>query len=153
MVRKIMVAALACAAIGLPAAAPAAPGKGKAAKAERSVGKAAKAASRRAKSQGPANASARAIERASPRSVLGQSSVVAGPLAGLDVGDELFGMRDGSSYRIGSVDRIVPGGDGRVGNVLVRTVDGRVVPVAPRSIAFDSASGQWTTGGPRPTVR
>lgn len=128
MIRRIMIAALASAALALPGAAHAGPGKSKAAKSARTAHK----------------ATARA------NSMLRGTSVVAGPLTGLDPGDAVYGTVNGSMQQVGSVERIVPRADGRVGNVLVRTVDGRILPLSPGSLSLDSASGQWTAVSLRP---
>lgn len=149
MVRRMIISAFAAAALASGGSAIAKPGgaKGKAAKVER-VQNAGKGAAMRAKgrlnSRGPLNASARGIERSSANSVLKGSTVVAGPLTGLDPGDPVFATVDGNLREIGTVRRLVPGHAGRVGNVLVRTPDGRTVPVKPGSLTFDEAAQQWT---------
>ncbi|HET7817643.1 MAG TPA: hypothetical protein VFK58_08720 [Sphingomicrobium sp.] len=161
MVRRIMVAALASAALALPGAALAGPGKSKAAKAERVASKAAaksaravqKAALKSDRSASRAAAKAqRSASKAEARSVLRGSNVVAGPLTGLDPGDLVYGTVNGSFQQVGSVERIVPSVDGRVRNVLVRTVDGRILPLAPGSLTLDSASGEWTAVSLRPNA-
>lgn len=161
MVRRIMIAALASAALTLPGAALAGPGKAKVAKAERVASKAAAKSAKAAQKAGAkaeraaAKASAKAqfaASKADARSLLSGSSVVAGPLAGLDPGDAVYGTVNGTVQQIGSVERIVTGVDGRVRNILVRTTDGRILPLAPGSVTLDSASGQWTAVSLRPNA-
>ena len=150
MVRRIMMAALASAALSLPGAALAGPGKAKVAKAERVAGKAAAKSARTA--QKAAAKAGRAAARAEARSVVRGSNVVSGPLTGLDPGDAVYGTVNGSLQQVGSVERIVPRADGRVSNILVRTLDGRILPLAPGSITLDAGSGQWTALSLRPSA-
>ena len=155
MIRKIMISALAAVAMASAGVAVAKPGNAKGPKAAK-VAKAAKPgatmrAQGRLNSQGPANASARGIERSSVNSVLKGSTVVAGPLTGLDGGDTVHATVDGSLQPVGTVERIVPDTDGRVRNVLVRLSDGRVVPLDPASLS--DSSGQWTTDSLKPGAR
>lgn len=143
MVRRIMVAALASAALSLPGAALAGPGKAKVAKAERTAGKAAAKSARAAQKAAvkAQRSSARAGARgASARagSLLSGGTVVSGPLTGLSVGAP---VHLGGEVA-GTVERIVPAGGREVRNVLVRTSDGRIVPLAPGSLAFDGSG--WT---------
>lgn len=148
MIRNVIISAVAALALATAGTAIAKPGgaKGKPAKVER-VQKANKGAAMRAKgranSQGPAHASARGIERSSTSSVLKGSTVVAGPLTGLDPGDTVFANVDGTMQEVGTVRKIVPGRNGRVSNVLVRTSDGRTLPLSPASLTAD-AGGGWT---------
>ena len=160
MVRRIMIAALASAALSLPGAALAGPGKAKVAKAERVAGKATAKSARTAQkavaradraAQKAAAKAGRATGRAESKSVLRGSNVVAGPLTGLDPGDAVYGTVNGSLQQVGSVERIVPRADGRVSNILVRTLDGRILPLAPGSITLDAGSGQWTALSLRPS--
>jgi hypothetical protein len=44
--------------------------------------------------------------------------------------------------RMGTVERIVPSSDRKVRNVLVRTSDGRIVPISPERLTL--AGGMWT---------
>jgi hypothetical protein len=85
-----------------------------------------------------------AIERANANSVLAGDNVVSGPLTGLNVGDPIFAMVDGTLQSVGTVFRIVPTNSGQVSNVLVRLSDGRVVPLAPGSLSLDTTTNQWT---------
>lgn len=154
MVRRMIIGAFAAAALataGIAGTATAKPGgKGKPAKVERAhqAGKGAKMrAEGRLNSRGPLHASPRGVERSSASSVLKGSTVVAGPLTGLDPGDRVVAAVDGSLREIGTVRRLVPGHGGRVGNVLVRTPDGRTVPIRPGRLTFDAATQQWTLSG------
>lgn len=145
MVRRIMIAALASAALALPGGAPAAAAKPNPAKAAAKAGKAAhKAAHKSARSD--RRAAAGAISRANAGSLLRSRTVVEGPLAGLSVGSQV--MFDGGVA--GTVERIVPNRNGRVRNVLVRLNDGRIVPLAPGSLAFDGSA--WTATTLRPNA-
>lgn len=146
MVREFMIAALAASAMAVTGTAAAKPGKNKPVKVERSgagVGEPVRARGR-VNSRGALHASPRGIQRSSSNSVLKNGTVVAGPLTGLDPGDPVFATVDGSLREIGTVRNLVPGHGGRVGNVLVRTPDGRTVPLAPGNVMLDPATQQWT---------
>ena len=96
----------------------------------------------RANSQAALHASPRAKERANANSAVHGNTVVVGPLSGLAVGTP---VRMGDV--MGTVERIVPGGDRRVSNVLVRTSDGRIVPLDPDSLTSDGNS--WSASSRR----
>ncbi len=147
MIRSIIVGALATVALAAAGPVLAKPGKGgghgmsNPAKANKGKAKgrgdASMPAQRRQKSQGAAHASPRALERASANSVLHDDVVVAGPLTGLSVGSQV--MLDNG--RMGAVERIVPSSGRRVSNVLVRTSDGRIVPISPERLTLEG--GMW----------
>ncbi len=46
--------------------------------------------------------------------------------------------------RTGTVERIVPSPGRMVRNVLVRTTDGRIVPISPDELSFDGS--MWREG-------
>ena len=139
MIGKLIIGALASAALAVAAPSPAKPGNGhghanKPAKAS----KPAKAQQARARSQGPAHASPRALERASQNSVLHGSSVVAGPLTGLTVGSAVV---DSNGGPLGTVERINSSSGGTVRNVLVRSATGsRIIPLDPAGLSLDGAT-------------
>jgi hypothetical protein len=91
----------------------------------------------RANSQGPAHASATGIAHANSNSVLSGTTVVAGPLTGLVAGAPVMGA-DG--MRVGTISRIVASPDGMVRNVLVRTTDGRIIPLAANSLQLNGST-------------
>ena len=152
MTRNVILSALATVALAVTGPALAKPGKGGGhgpnvaakAKAKAKAGGRTEVkahSQRRQKSQGPAHASPRALERANANSVLAGNTVVVGPLAGLSVGTPI---RIGNDV-LGTVERIVPGGERRVSNVLVRTTDGRMVPLDPHSLTSDGSSWSATS--------
>lgn len=92
----------------------------------------------RANSQGPAHASARALERANANSVLAGGRVVEGPLTGLAAGTPV----QFDNGALGVVERITPSSGGNARNVLVRLSDGRIVPLRPSRLS--ETGGVWT---------
>jgi hypothetical protein len=91
----------------------------------------------RANSQGPAHASATGIAHANSNSVLSGTTVVAGPLTGLVAGATVLGT---DRLPVGTVSRIVAAPDGTVRNVLVRTNEGRIVPLAANSVQLTGST-------------
>lgn len=84
----------------------------------------------RENSQGAANASPRARARANPNSAIHDPDALI-DLTGLDTGMILFDV-DGD--RVGEIVRINRSGDDRIATILVRTDDGRTIPVFPNTL-------------------
>ena len=91
----------------------------------------------RANSQGPAHASATGIAHANGNSVLSGATVVAGPLTGLIAGASVVGA---NGMPVGTVSRIVASPDGTVRNVLVRSTDGRIIPLEVSSLQLSGST-------------
>lgn len=95
------------------------------------------AAGARANSQGPAHASATGIAHANMNSVLSGTTIVAGPLTGLVAGANVVGA---NGLSVGTVARIVASPDGTVRNVLVRSPDGRIIPLSASSLQLSGST-------------
>ena len=96
----------------------------------------------RAHSRANEHAADIAKQNANENSVLNGSTVVAGPLSGLTIGTTVF---DTNGVQIGTVERIVPGRNGVVRNVLVRGIDGRIYPLSAGSVSLNGTMLVATT--------
>ena len=95
----------------------------------------------RQNSQGAEHAALIAIAKANPNSVLA-SGVNGGPLDGLELGMAVVGPNGES---LGTVQRIVAHPDGTVIVVLVKSPDGRIIPLSGSSISIDGSTVVATT--------
>ena len=116
------------------AAAPGKSAKGQSAKAHSG----ATHAKARAKSKGPAHASATGIAKANHNSVLHGSTVATGPLAGLAIGSTVM---DSNGNVIGTVRRILVSSDGTVRKVLVKSANGsRTIPLSASALGLSGST-------------
>ena len=90
----------------------------------------------RISSQGPANASERALERANENSVLADDATTGPDLSALREG---LTVVDGDGSTLGTIRRISRSSDGTVRNVLVTSAEGRrrVIRVAPGTLTLN----------------
>jgi hypothetical protein len=92
------------------------------------------------KSQGPLNANPRAIERASPNSVLVRNSVAATALPGLTTGLQ---VQTSAGASIGTVSQVITGADGSIRLVIVTSSTGETLRLMPNQLTI--AGGVVTT--------
>ena len=99
---------------------------------------------RRQNSQGPDNASDRALDRANENSVLHDPSVTPPALSALETG---LTVRTSDGTTIGTISRINRSSDGRISSVLVAGADGqrRNIRLAPHTLSIDGEIVTTTT--------